>query len=97
MNEIAYTIPNLAKRDATQLSLFPSHSAEILKELGVSTKHMEMWMAAGWLSYNPLAKASLTEAEEAELRFVAGVVSSGLSYESLAGHRKKTSRIHPPF
>ena len=83
VDERVYTIPNLAKRDATQLSLFPSHAAETLKELGVSMKHVEMWMAAGWLSYNPLVEGSLTDAKEAELRFVAGIASSGLSYESL--------------
>ena len=83
MGDPDYTIPNLARGRAQQRLLFPADGDELLRELAVPGNLVEMWIAAGWLSYDPRGKRPLTEAEEAELRFVSSVLRSGMSYGAL--------------
>ena len=69
--------PQLARVAAAQQLLFPSMSRAVCDELGLN-----LWAALklhedGWLSFSPETTLHLDEAQEAELRFVGGLVLAG--------------------
>ncbi|MGH7967838.1 MAG: hypothetical protein ACREIC_03830 [Limisphaerales bacterium] len=69
--------PQTARVPAAQQLLFPSISRSVCDEIGLN-----LWAALklheeGWLSFSPERTSHLDEAQEAELRFVGGLVVAG--------------------
>ena len=91
-------IPNFARQPQHAL-LFPldaggASARKLLDDLDVGNAHVDMWLAVGWLAYDPRAKNELTEAEEAELRFVSAVACSGLTHDAVC---QMLSRLMRPY
>lgn len=66
-----------------QLSLFPTPLPELLTRLKVSRDELLRWSRAGWISFTPDTEQRLEPSEINEVEFVAYVVRSGLSDDSI--------------
>ena len=69
--------PQVARVAAAQQLLFPATSRAVCNEIGLN-----LWAALklhedGWLSFSPERTSRLDEAQEAELRFLGGLVMAG--------------------
>ncbi len=76
--------PEAARVAAVQQLLFPASPRAVCEQMGLN------WWAAtklhedGWLSFSPADTPRLDEAQEAELRFLASLVSAGCDRGMLA-------------
>ena len=69
--------PQVARVAAAQQLLLPATSRAICDELGLNFWAALKLFEDGWLSFSPEGTSRLDEAQEAELRFVGGLVLAG--------------------
>lgn len=76
--------PQVARVPAAQQLLFPSISRAVCDEIGLNVWAALKLYEEGWLSFSPERVSQLDEAQEAELRFVGGLVMAGCDRNMLA-------------
>jgi len=69
--------PQLARVPAAQQLLLPASPRAVCDEMGLNFWAALKLYEDGWLSFSPETMLRLDEAQEAELRFVSGLVLSG--------------------
>jgi len=84
--------PQMARVTAAQQLLFPATSRAVCEETGLN-----LWAALklhedGWLSFSPESTSRLDEAQEAELRFLGGLVLAGCDRNMLTELLSKLSK-----
>ncbi len=69
--------PQTARVAAAQQLLFPATARVVCDEIGLNSWAALKLFEDGWLSFSPEGTSPLNEAQEAELRFLAGLVLAG--------------------
>ena len=76
-NEYTHADHARADHDQHQLSLFPTRVDQVLESVGVTIAEARRLFDRDWLSFDVVAEAELSPAEEAELRFLSCLVAAG--------------------
>jgi len=64
-------------------SLFKRNREELVEEVGVDLKTLKMWHQVNLLSFDPEKQEIFDEKEVIEVRFLKGLINSGLPFEKI--------------
>jgi len=73
-------------------SLFKRNREEFVEEVGVDLKTLKMWHQVNLLSFDPEKQEIFDEKEMTEVRFLKGLINSGLPFEKIISMLSKLSR-----
>jgi len=73
-------------------SLFKRNREELVEEVGVDLKTLKMWHQVNLLSFDPEKQEIFDEKEVIEVRFLKGLINSGLPFEKIISMLSKLPR-----
>mgnify|MGYP001078020682 FL=1 len=79
-------------RSLYQSSLFKRNREEFIEEVGIDLKTLKMWHQLNLLGFDPEKQEIFDEKEVIEVRFLKGLINSGLSFEKIISMLSKLPR-----